>query len=289
MRSTQRRHQANDGKSSFRAERISALGALHNMRSKKKLPAEMRRETHLLSTEENEKWIEDNVERETAGARKRVEDAEAAVQHKQDDTMHAEIAGLTSREPEKTFEVMLVAIGDSLRDLASSDNGVDGAEEDDEETEQGNLSEDNEPGWVMATITKKVQQRMERFWQKQMKLDELTQPGRDYATDYFRERNKKYGTTELRAPAAVQPQTKDDAPAPPPATFEELMESLDIVPGISQRPQGTSRPGSSHIRLGLVKPQSKSSIPSGEPAAEPDLSMLLKAKPVEPVSFYPCI
>ena len=241
MRSTQRRHQANDGKSSFRAERISALGALHNMRSKKKLPAEMRRETHLLSTEENEKWIEDNVERETAGARKRVEDAEAAVQHKQDDTMHAEIAGLTSREPEKTFEVMLVAIGDSLRDLASSDNGVDGAEEDDEETEQGNLSKDDEPGWVMGTITKTVQQRMDsRFRQKQKKLDELTQQGWEDAADYFRERDKMYGTTELRVPAVVQPQTMDDAPAPPPATFGELMESLDIVPGILQRPPGTS-------------------------------------------------
>jgi len=64
------------------------------------------------------------------------------------------------------------------------------------------------------------------------------------------------------------------------------MGSLDIVPGISE---GTSRPGSSHIRLGSVKPQSKSSIPSGEPAAKPDSSPLLKAKPVEPVSFYPCI
>jgi len=64
------------------------------------------------------------------------------------------------------------------------------------------------------------------------------------------------------------------------------MESLDIVRGISEV---TSRPGSSHIRLGSVKPQSKSSIPSGEPAAEPDSSPLLKAKSVEPVSFHPCI
>jgi len=141
----------------------------------------------------------------------------------------------------------------------------------------------------MGTITKTVQQRMERFGQKQMKLDELTQPGWDDAADYLSERDKKYGTTELRVPAVVRPPTKNDAPAPPPATFGELMESLDIVPGISQRPQGTSRPRSSHIRLGSVKPQSKSSIPSGEPAAEPDSSMLLKAKPVEPVSFYPCI
>ena len=288
-RSTQRRHQANEGKSGLVAERIRALGALRSLRSKKKLAAEKRRETHFLSNEEKEKWIEDYVERETAGARKRVEDAEAAVQQEQDDMTQAEIAGLTSREPEKTFEEMLVAIGDSLSDLASSDDGEDGEEEDDEETEQGNLSEDDEPGWVMGTITKTVQQRMERFRQKQMKLDELTQPGWEDAADYFRERDKKYGTTELRVPAVVQPQTMDDAPAPPPATFGELMESLDIVPGISQRPQGTSRPGSSHIRLGSVKPQSQLGIPSGEPAAEPDSSMLLKAKPVEPVSFYPCI
>jgi len=127
------------------------------------------------------------VERETAGVRKRVEDAEATVEQEQDDMTHAEIAGLTSREPEKTFEEMLVAIRDSLSYLASSDNGEDREEEADEETEQGNLSEDDEPGWVMGTITRTVQQQMERFWQKQMKLDELTQPGWEDAADYFRE------------------------------------------------------------------------------------------------------
>jgi len=202
---------------------------------------------------------------------------------------HAEIAGLTSREPEKMFEEMLVAIRESLSDLPSSDDGEDGEDEDHEQTEQGNLSEDDKPGWVMGTITQTVQQRMERFRQKQMKLDELTQPGWEDAADYFREREEKYGTSELRVPAVVQPQTNHDTPAPLPTSFGELMESLDILPGISQRPQGTSRPGSSYIRLGLVKPQSKSSIPSGEPAAEPDSSTLLKAKPVEPVSINPCI
>jgi DNA-directed RNA polymerase specialized sigma subunit len=78
------------------------------------------------------------VERETAGARKRVEAAEAAVQQEQDDMTQAEIAGTTFREPEKMVEEMLVAIGYSLSDLASSDNGEDGEEEDDEETEPGN-------------------------------------------------------------------------------------------------------------------------------------------------------
>jgi len=294
-RSTQRRHHANEGKSGLEAERVQPLGALRSLRSKKKLVAEKQREAHFLSNEEKEKWIEDYVERETTGARKRVEDAEAAVQQEQDDMKHAEIAGLMYREPDIMFEEMLVSIGDSLSDLASSDDGEDGEDEDDEETEQGKLSEDDEPGWVMGTITKTVQQRMESFRQKRMKLDELTQLGWEDAADYFRERDKKYGIFELRVPAVVQPQTNDDAPAPPLTTFGELMESVDIGPGISQRPQGTSRPGSSHIRLGSVKPQSKLNIPSGEPAAEPDSSMSLKAKlvepvsSVEPVSFYPCI
>jgi hypothetical protein len=73
-----------------------------------------------------------------------------------------------------------------------------------------------------------------------MKLNELTQPAWEDAADYFREPDRMYGTSQLRVPAVVQPQTNDDAPAPPPTTFRELMESLDIVPGISQRPQGTS-------------------------------------------------
>jgi hypothetical protein len=90
-----------------------------------------------LSNEEKEKWIEDFVERETAGARKRVEDAEAAVQQEQDDMTQAEIAGFTSREPQKTYEEMLVAIGDSLSEHASSDDGEDGEYEDDEESGKG--------------------------------------------------------------------------------------------------------------------------------------------------------
>jgi len=170
-RSTQRRHQPNEGKSGVEAERIRGLGALRSLRSKKWLAAEKRRETHFLSNEEKEKSIEDFVDRETAGARKRVDDAEAAVQQEQDDMTHAVLAGLMSRKTEKTFEEMLIAIGDSLSDLARSDDGEDGEDEDDEETEKGKLSEDDEPGWVMGTITKMVHQRMERFRQKQMKFN----------------------------------------------------------------------------------------------------------------------
>jgi hypothetical protein len=103
---------------------------------------------------------------------------------------HAETAGLTPRKSEMTLEEMLVAIRDSLSDLASSDNGEDG-EDRDEEIEQGKFSEDDKPGWVMGTLTKTVQQRMERFRQKQMMLDELTQPGWVDAANYLGEQDKK--------------------------------------------------------------------------------------------------
>ena len=74
---------------------------------------------------------------------------------------------------------MLNAIRDSLSDLVSSDDGDDGEDEDDDEDDPpgGKLSEDDQPRWVMGTISKSVQYRMERFRQKQMTLDGLRQPG----------------------------------------------------------------------------------------------------------------
>jgi len=123
------------------AERVRALGALHSVQSKKKLAAENKRETHFLSNEEKEQWIEEYVERETAVARKRVEDAETVIKQREEDMSNVEKAGLTTREPEKTFEEMLNAIGDSLSDLVSSDDEEDvEAEEEDDDTEQGKLS-----------------------------------------------------------------------------------------------------------------------------------------------------
>jgi len=144
---------------------------MHSLRSKKKLVAEKRPETHILSNEEKEKSIEDYVEKETTGARKRVEDAKVAIRQEQEATEEAQNAGVTAREPKKTFPEMMVAIWDSLSDIASSYNGEDGEDGNDKETEQGQRSEDNEPDWVMSMITKPVQQRMERFRLKLMKLD----------------------------------------------------------------------------------------------------------------------
>jgi len=249
-RSTQQRHQANEGKSSLEPERVLALGALRTLRSNKKLAAKKWRETHFLSNKEKEQWIEDYVERETSGARQRVQDAAAAVQQEQEDMKHAEIAGLINREPKWTFDKMMVAIRESLSDLASSNKGEDREDEDNEDTEQGKLSEDDEPGWVMGTINKTVSQRVERFWQKQIKLDELTEPGWEDAAGYIHERDKKYCTSELMVLAVVQQHTDDDALAPALTTFGERMECYEIVPGISPMPQGTSRAGSSHMRLG---------------------------------------
>ena len=144
---------------------------MHSLKSKQKVAAEKPRETHFLSLEEKEKLIEDYVERVNTGGRKPFKDAEAAFQQEQDDMTRAEITGLTSRESETTFEGMRRVIGDTLSQLASSDDRENREDKEYEETEQCTLSEDDEPGWVMGTITTTVQQRIERCWQEQMTLN----------------------------------------------------------------------------------------------------------------------
>ena len=83
-------HQASKGKLGLEAERVRALGALCSLRSKKKLSAEKRWETCSLSNKEKEKWIEDYVDRETAVARKRVEDAATAIMQEQEHMRNVE-------------------------------------------------------------------------------------------------------------------------------------------------------------------------------------------------------
>jgi hypothetical protein len=138
---------------------------------------------YYLSYTEAEQWIEEYIQRETAVARKRVETAEPAVQQEQEDTMLAEITGLMKWQPKKTFNKMKVPVGDSLSDLASSEEWVDGEDQDDEKTEQGKLSEDDEPGWALSTFIKTVQLHMVRFRQAHIKLDELIRPGCENAAD----------------------------------------------------------------------------------------------------------
>jgi len=111
---------------------------------------------HFLSNEEKEKWIEDYVQRETAMARKRVEDAETATKKEHENLITAEIAGFTTREPETTFGDPMIAIGDSLSDHASSKDEEDGDDADAEDTELGKLSKHDKPGWEVGTISNTV-------------------------------------------------------------------------------------------------------------------------------------
>jgi hypothetical protein len=289
--STLLHHHANTGKSGLEAERVRVLGALRSLRSKKKLAVEKQRETHILSKEEREKWIENYVERETAVASKRVQDAETAMMQEQEHMENVEMRRSTTTKPEITFEQMLNAVGDSLSDLASSEDEQDGEDEDDDEenTGHGKLSEDDEPGWVMGTISKTVLHCMESFRQRQLRLDELTQPGWGDAADYFCERDMKYWMTKLNIVAVGKPQEDSTAATPSPTTFGELMQALDIVPGQSQMPQVTSQQGTSQMRLGSEKPQADNHIVPPMPAAVPDSSPIEIAKPAQLVSFYPSI
>jgi len=289
--STHQHRQANKRNRGLEAESVRALGSLRSIRSKKKPSAEKRQETHFLSNEEKEKWIEDYVDRETAVARKWVQDAETAIMQEQEHKRNVEKARSTTTKPETTFKEMLNAIGDSLSDLASSKDVEVGEDDDDDEedTELAMLNEDDEPGWVMGTISRMVQPRMESIRQRQMTLDKLAQPGLGDAANYFCERDMKYGTTELKVPAVVKPQTDTTAAKPSLTTFGELMQVLDIVPGQSQMPQVTSWQGSCQMRLRSEKPQADNQLVSLMPDAVPDSSQRDIATPVQPVSIDPSV
>ena len=57
----------------------------------------------ILSKEDNVKWVEDYVDRETALASKRVQDAETAIMQKQEHIRNVEKAKSTTSKPETTF------------------------------------------------------------------------------------------------------------------------------------------------------------------------------------------
>jgi len=130
------------------AEMVLVLGALRSWRIKQKLSAERWWDTHLLSNEETEQWIEDYVDIKTTVPRKRVQDAETAIMQAQQHMRNDENAWSTTSKPELTFNEMLNTIRVSLSNLASSEDEEDGEQEDDDEedTELGKLSEDDEPG-----------------------------------------------------------------------------------------------------------------------------------------------
>jgi hypothetical protein len=153
---------------------------LRSLQFRKKLAAEKRWETHISRNEEREKLFEDYVERETAVARMRVQDTEKAMMQEQELMGNVEKGRYTTIKHGISFEEMLNAVGDSLSDLANSENEEEGGDQDDDEEDigHGKLSKDAEPGFVMGTISKTVQHCMGSFWEKQVILDEPKQQGR---------------------------------------------------------------------------------------------------------------
>lgn len=89
----------------------------------------------------------------------------------------AEPAELATMWPTITAGHMTIAIGDSLSNHACSKTVQYGHDENDEDTELGKLSEDDQPGWVVATMSISAHQQMQSYTQMWMKLDELTQLG----------------------------------------------------------------------------------------------------------------
>jgi len=145
---------------------VRDIGALRSLRSKLNVSTDNRHDTDIVQNKEQDIQIEDYVDRETAVATKRDQDADTAIRRVQEDMRNAEMVGSTSKKPEITLEEILNAIGDSLSNLASSNNEEDQEDEDaDEQTEQGRLSEDAAPGWVMGAISKTVHHSMESFRQ----------------------------------------------------------------------------------------------------------------------------
>jgi len=206
------------------------------------------------------------------------------MKQEQVDMRSAASRGMTSRESGQMFEEMLDAIRDSLRNLASLDDEEDGQNK--EDTMQGKLSKDDEPGWVMSTITKTVQQGMQRFRQKQMKHDEMTQLGRGDVADYFRAQDKEYGTNKLKDLAEFKPHMDDDVVNPASSTFGALSESLDIIPRILQMLQGNSQSGSVKMRLGSGRPEWNICIASLRAHMESESSPIKLVTQFEPLILY---
>jgi len=164
-RSTRRHYKANEDIRCFETENVWALRQYPKLRSKTRLAAEKWWEMHFGRNNEREKWIEDYVDTDTVVAWKHVEDVETVIKQEHEDMRNAETLELTTRKLKKTFEEILNDIRNAQNDLASSNDENDGEDEedDDEHTELGKLCKDDEPCWVMGTISKTVQQCMESF------------------------------------------------------------------------------------------------------------------------------
>lgn len=142
----------------LQADRLPALGVLRRLEAKPKLSAVKRQETHLSGNNQKEKCIDDYVDRETALAKKRVQDTEIPIMEVQEDLRYAQMAGSTTRKPKQSFREVLNTIGDNLSDFAHLDNENDVEDNADngDDPDLGKLTEYDEPGSGMGTISKTV-------------------------------------------------------------------------------------------------------------------------------------
>ena len=97
------------------------------------------------------------------------------------------------------------------------------------------------------------------------------------------------GMAESMVPAVVEPRTDITAATTSPSKFGKLMQTLDIDCGKSQMLQGTSRPGSSQMKLGSGTQQSHICIALLPPGKAPDSPQIQQSKPVEHRTVYPSI
>jgi hypothetical protein len=98
------------------------------------------------------------VHRKPTVERQEVDDAETTNNWRLENMRMAGKAGLKMRKPEKTFQDLCYPIGDSRSNRTSADDeeAVKNKEDYEEDTIVGKLSQDDEPGWVIGTISKMV-------------------------------------------------------------------------------------------------------------------------------------
>jgi hypothetical protein len=185
------------------------------------------------------------------------------------------------------FEEIMIAIGHSVSDVGSSDDKEHGDDTDEKDTELGKRSDDDEPGWVVGTISQMVWQRVQKFRQKYMTLDCFTPPGWWDADNYIHEGDMEYCTADLKVPAVISLETDEVAAALAPTTFGELLESLSIIQRKLLMLHGTSRPGSRHISVCSANPHSNKRILSHFPDTNLHLSPSKKMKTLDGESIYP--
>jgi hypothetical protein len=147
-----------------------------------------------------------------------------------------------------TFEVMMEAIRDSVDDVTTSDEEDDHYDNisDGQDYDDAKLSDDDAPGWVVGTINKSVQERLETVPMKRIKLQELTTLAWAEAEADFTIRNRKYGTTKLKILTVVTLNTTINTANT--SIFGHFRDALNRVP-VTKSPmaQPPSSPIGSHL------------------------------------------